>query len=63
MEGAADGVRVTVDAAWSDDRKVLCYLEEPANPATVTEQLETYATNVPPATISNLCRLFFFPLI
>jgi hypothetical protein len=51
MEGAADGVRVTVDAAWSDDRKVLCYLEEPANPATVTEQLETYATNAPPATI------------
>ena len=37
MEGAADGVRVTVDAAWSDDRKVLCYLEEPANPATVTK--------------------------
>jgi hypothetical protein len=49
MEGSsADGVRVTVDAAWSDDRKVLCYLEEPANPATVTEQLETYATNAPP---------------
>jgi hypothetical protein len=45
---AADpGVRVTVDAAWSDDRQVLCYLEDPANPAAVTEQHEPY-TPLPP---------------
>lgn len=36
-------VRVSVDAAWSDDRRVLCYIEDPANPAVVVEQHEPYA--------------------